>query len=156
MIDNTPSYFAPMDEKDFSSFDMKFEPSDYSPVRFPDFETIPKCTKYSYPAFKSLKFIMPNETEGWEIFNVDGLKLLSSLGIDQLRISPIKWDQVKGYIASGTLVYPESNSIAQIRDGRHRTLALMKIYGLTHTPCAVHKDDVANFLINAEHKGLLK
>ncbi|WP_312546301.1 hypothetical protein [Pantoea eucalypti] len=147
--------FGPIDKNDFENFQIHpdLKESEYVPVKFPDLAAIPKCQKYSYPEFNSLTFTLPAIGE-WSTYDVDGLQLLSSLGIDQLTLNPVKWDKVKREIASGTVRYPTSNRNAVIEDGRHRTVALMKIYNLAITPCAVPTQDVKDFLINAEASGL--
>jgi hypothetical protein len=64
----------------------------YPPVRFPNFETIPHCKKYTYPKFSDIKFSFPIENE--------------------------KWDRVHSQIAKGVVEYPESNDAATIGEGR--------------------------------------
>lgn len=147
--------FSPMDKNDFANFQIipDLKESEYPPVRFSNLDEIPKCGKYTYPKINTLTFTLP-AIEEWSIYDVDGLQLLSSLGMDQLTLNPVKWDKVKREIASGTVRYPTSNRNAVIEDGRHRTAALMKIYNLAITPCAVPTQYVKEFLINAKASGL--
>lgn len=156
MFDNSVHYNSVMDKKDFANFKGDLDPRMYPPVRFPDFETIPLCEKYNYPQeLNDLKFIFPVENEEWEVFTVNGLKLLSSLGPDTLTISPIKWDRVNKLISGGYIEYPEATPEAGICDGRHRILALMKIYNIITIPCVVEKEHVDYFRKNAKRLGLL-
>ncbi|EFH5561235.1 hypothetical protein GPH17_10910 [Escherichia coli] len=156
MFNNSVRYNGSMDKKDFINFKGDLGPGMYPHVRFPDFQTIPLCEKYDYPKeFTELKFHFPVENEEWEVFMVNGLKLLSSLGPDQFTISPIKWDRVNKLISDGNLEYPEATPQAGIGDGRHRTLALMKIYKTTSIPCVIEKEYSAQFRQSALSSGLL-
>ena len=121
--------------------------------RFRSFDEIPiDKTGLIYPDYDYLYFCRPMRLgEHSIVVHVDGLSLLASHGDEAFLLNPHAWHYAKLAIASGKVEYPEVSGEFMLVHGRHRLLALMKIYGRPTVPVAVDRDDYDRFLDHLYH-----
>lgn len=116
------------DVPDFSALSEDTPKHLLTKIQFVSIGQIPDCTKYKYPDFEDLQFYCEGSEDAFNVVYLDGEDVLKAMEEEAFNICPIRWDRVKSYISSGKVAYPEVQRNQEIMNGRHRTLALMKIY----------------------------
>lgn len=100
--------------------------------RFESLADIPDdLTGFVYPSFSDLIFYLPEgEVGSSQMITVDALDFVETIGTSTYEIHPVRWHRIKTYVRDGRIEYPRIIDDGQIMDGRHRTLMLMKLYGI--------------------------
>ena len=104
----------------------------YDKHRFDSLADIPEdMTGFEYPKFEDLCFYLPEYLEETPKFvTVDAQSFVETLGSNCYEIHPVRWHRIKTYVRDGKIEYPRIYEGGQISDGRHRTLVLIKLYGI--------------------------
>ena len=104
----------------------------YEKTGFSSLADIPEdMSGFVYPKFEELSFYLPEKFEEPPKFvTVEAQALVETLGVSCYEIHPVRWHRIKTYVRKGEIAYPKMYEGGQISDGRHRTLMLMKLYGI--------------------------
>lgn len=109
-------------------------------------ENLPACQVFQFPPASELRFRLSPVAEAGE-FAIIEIPLQAALDtmLPQMRyqLNPYRWHRVKQQLSQGEIENPEMGygySGADLMDGRHRIVAMMRLMGMDRAPFAVHPD----------------
>lgn len=117
---------------------------------FKSLENLPNDLKYNIKSNISIVFKKAPSQEAFESVELcikDIINLFDPLDI--FYLNPVRWDNVKKDLNNGWCYSPWvffKDGEAQLMDGRHRLIALLKFTEMTHIPIAIEKQHVNNVL----------
>ncbi|SPD46709.1 conserved protein of unknown function [Cupriavidus neocaledonicus] len=112
---------------------------------FPSISSLPPCMVYDFRS--DIKFELPPGCGDFEVVEIELSNALSALPVDdQLYLNPGRWSDVKKDLSEGWCYTPEmtlcEDGKPKLMNGRHRTVAMIRLLGLDYAQFAVPKEMV--------------
>lgn len=115
---------------------------------FRSYENIPNgCGKYQIQADQTIQFKHAPACTGYPVVEIPLLLALQTLDDEAFNLNPARWDRVKAQLSESECEHPwisvcESTKKPYLQDGRHRSVAMLILLGMSSAPFVVKPEDV--------------